>query len=146
MNTNSVYVNHSFACNAEALFDWLTTPELLTQWFGPKGYSVGKVENELVQGGSYSIELNNESISFTIKGKYTQIVKPKELNFTYNYVGLVTPPPPSVVRIILRELSEENTSLSLIQEFESPSHDMEKRTVAWNHMMTFLQKLVIQRS
>lgn len=112
------------------------------QWFGPKGFSVGKVKNELVEGGSYSIELNRDNVSFTIMGEYTRILKPESLNFTYRYSGLTSPPPPSKVRITLREINEKSTSLTLVQEFESPSPDMETRTVAWNYMLTRLESLL----
>jgi len=143
MNTNSVYVKRTFACSADDLFDWFTTPELIVQWFGPKGFSVGKVKNELVEGGSYSIELSKEITSFIIMGEYIQILKPESLNFTYRYSGLASPPPPSIVRILLREVDKENTSLSLVQEFETLSHDMETRTVAWNYMLNRLTELTI---
>ena len=143
MNTNSVYINRTFACSAVDLFDWFTTPELIVQWFGPKGFTVGNVKNDLIEGGSYSIELSKEITSFKIMGEYTQIQRPKSLNFTYRYSGLASPPPSSIVSITLKKIDHETTSLSLVQKFESPSHDLETRTAAWNYMLSCLEGLMI---
>lgn len=143
IDAKSVYVNRTFACKADSLFEWLSRPELIVKWFGPQGLTVGKIENELVVGGSYSIELKrNDNFAFKVMGEYTHILKPKSLNFTYRYAGLSSPPPPSVVRITLQETSAESTSLALVQEFESPSPDMEKRTEVWNYMLALLENIL----
>ena len=57
VDTNKVFVNRTFSCNVDILFDWLTDPSLLVQWFGPEGFEVGEVKSNLMIGGAYSIEL-----------------------------------------------------------------------------------------
>ena len=136
IDKNKVYVSRTFCCQADVLFDWLTDPTLIAQWFGPQGFQVGVVENDLVVDGEYSIELKKEpALSFKVIGKYTKIIKPTSLNFTYGYQGLASPPPPSVVRISLSTVDLETTSLVLVQEFDRPSSDLENRTTAWNFML-----------
>ncbi|MCP4457574.1 MAG: hypothetical protein GY816_06045 [Cytophagales bacterium] len=74
----------------------------MMQWFGPEGFVVGDIARDFVVGGAYRIELKKElATSFTVVGEYTEIDRLRALNSTYSYVGLSTPPPPSVVRISL---------------------------------------------
>lgn len=138
-----VYVNRTFNCTAETLFEWLTQPELIAQWFGPKHLKTGKVSSNLQVGGNYSIELlkpNGDVIG--ISGAYEIIDPPVRLRYTSIYFGLDPAPPDGVVTITLEDLEDGRCALSLVQAFEVVPQDMPTRTQAWEHMFETLGILV----
>ncbi len=133
---NKVYVERTFECDASTLFDWLTKPELIVQWFGPEGFSAGKVVSNPIVGGEYSIELSKGDLSFTVFGRYTELEMSKRVKVTYRYDGLERPP--STVLFDLREKDQQRTALSMVQEFEVEVPDMSTRSKAWNFMFESL--------
>ncbi|MEP1093464.1 MAG: SRPBCC domain-containing protein [Cyclobacteriaceae bacterium] len=140
---NKVYLQHSFKCDQETLFDWLTKPELIGQWFGPEGFSTGNVQCELVEGGAYSIELIKVKVPrFTVQGEYIEIRRPIRLRFSYRYLGLENPPPPSIVRFDLMRTTPDQTELSMVQEFEIETPDFATRSKAWVFMFDKLEGLI----
>ncbi len=140
-NENKVYVQRTFECSPEALFDWLTIPELIVQWFGPEGFTTGEVKSEPIEGGSYSIQLEKKpDMSFTVYGEYLEIKKPELIRFSYHYDGLAGRPP-SIVQFSLTEKEREATELSMIQTFEVSTPDFSTRTAAWNFMLQRLHDL-----
>lgn len=140
---NRVYLTREFNCSIAELFRWIVEPGLISQWFGPKNLNVGKVENNLEVGGRYSIELvRPDRSSFFIRGQYLEIEQPAKLAFDFEYVGMASSPPKSIVRINLDEIHENRTRLALVQQFDTRPSDMETRTQAWVHMLSVLQTLV----
>ena len=140
---NKIYVNRKFNCAQSTLFEWLTNPQLIAQWFGPKQLTIGKVESDVQIGGNYSIELqkpNGQNIY--IEGEYLELNSPENLTYTFVYRGMPTPPPDSTVKIILESISEKETQLNLIQEFVVAPSNMENRTENWNRMFTLLNEKV----
>ena len=142
-SANSVYVQRTFECKPETLFEWLTKPELIAQWFGPEGFSIGKITNTLEEGDSYQIELKKGgNVLFEIYGEYLKIQKPAIIKFTYQYNGLENPPPPSIVQFELSESGSGQTTLSMVQTFEVETPDFASRTKAWNYMLDKLGSLI----
>ncbi len=140
---NKVYVERMFECAPEALFEWLTKPELIAQWFGPEGFSTGRIKNTIEEGGSYQIELRkNGKVVFEIYGEYVEINKPIGIKFTYTYNGLDNPPPPSVVQFRIFEAKSGQAMLSMLQEFEVETPDFATRTKAWKFMFERLFQLI----
>ena len=140
---NSVFVTRKFNCSASELFDWLVQPNLVAKWFGPKHLSVGKVQTDIRVGGKYSIELKrSDGQSFFIEGRYYEINAPSSLTFSLHYEGVESAPPNSTVKIKLVEITQNESLLSLVQEFEYTPADMEGRTKAWEHMLQELDELL----
>lgn len=137
---NKVYVNRTFECDAATLFDWLTKPEFIAQWFGPEGFIVGAVHSDLKIGGAYRIELQKgNEISFTVEGEYLQL-EPNLIRFSYRYIGLDRPR--STISFRLENLGMNQTRLSMIQEFESEVPDFANRSKAWEFMFARLNGLI----
>jgi len=133
--TDSIFLSRTFNCSAQELFNWLITPELIARWFGPKDLSVKDVKTHICVGGSYSIELNKPNGDhFFIQGEYLEIATPHKLVFSFRYEGLGQSPPESVVKMILKQITEHQTSLSLTQKFDTAPLDMEGRTKSWESM------------
>ena len=53
-----------------------------------------------------------------------------------------SPPPKSIVKIRLEELSGTESELSLVQDFEYTPSDIDSREEAWNHMFSELAALL----
>ncbi|MCE7991519.1 MAG: SRPBCC domain-containing protein [Roseivirga sp.] len=143
--TNKVYVKREFNTSSTRLFPWLTEPELIAQWFGPKDFKVSSVQTDLSIGGSYFIELvKTNQAGFSIAGKYLVISSPVELSFSLQYEGLPIPPPDSTVTFKLTTLATNKTQLSMTQEFvtEPVGIDMSKRTQAWEYMLEVLAQKI----
>ena len=131
-----------FNTSKSNLFKWLTQPDFISKWFGPKHLTIKNVENELRTNGNYSIELlKPDGTSFFISGTYVEIIEPDSLKFSFKYIGLQQLPPESTVQISLEEISPTDTKLSLIQKFETVPADLENRTKAWENMF---EKLTIE--
>lgn len=143
MNRNStVYISRTFNASKNTLFKWLTQPDSISKWFGPRHLKIKNVENELRLSGNYSIELlKPDGTSFFISGTYTEIIEPDSLKFSFRYIGLSQVPPESIVHISLEEISPTNTKLFLIQKFETVPSDIENRAKAWENMF---EKLVVE--
>ena len=136
---NKVFVKRNFACSVSDLFNWLVQPELIAKWFGPKHYQVGVVYTDLQVGGRYSIELKkSDRQNFTVEGEYLEVNAPHNLSFTFQYKGLPSRSPKSVVKIQIAEVTPQESSLSLVQDFEWVPSNMEARTEAWEYMLQLL--------
>jgi len=139
---NKIVVSRKFNCPPAELFDWLIRPALIAQWFGPKHLSIGAVKTDIRVGGNYTIELlNSAAKSFFIKGKYIEISKPYRLVFTFHYFGLPSAPPDSFVKIKLETIAQNQSLLTLSQDFKHKPSDMDSRTNAWEHMLQKLETL-----
>jgi len=141
--TNTVYLQREFACEVEELYQWLTQPQLIAQWFGPEQLTVTNVTNSIVKGGAYSIELLKPSgQTFYIEGRYLDLEKPSLIEFSLHYRDASSLPPDSVVTIQLGSTSPGKSSLKLKQVFELEPADMASRTRGWEHMLGVLESLV----
>ncbi len=136
---NKIFINRRFNCSATVLFSWLVQPQLIAKWFGPKNFSIGRVQIDLRVGGKYSIELKkSENQNFFIEGEYIEINDPKNITFSFQYKGLLSAPPKSIIKIMLEEITQDESLLSLIQDFEFTPSDMDQRTKSWEYMLQVL--------
>lgn len=140
---NKIFINRRFKCSKSELFDWLVQPDLITKWFGPKHLSIGTVKMDVRIGGKYSFELKkSHDQNFFIEGKYIEVNTPDALVFTLEYRGLTASPPKSIVKIKFKELSGNESFLSLTQDFELIPSDMSKRAKAWEYMLQTLEEQI----
>lgn len=139
---NTVCVTRLFSTSKKVLFKWLTDPNSIAMWFGPKHLSIQNVKSNFKIGGHYEIKLlKPDSTSFFIGGTYLEIEESTLLKFSFIYSGTGTLIPESVVKITLEEVNPLTTKLTLIQKFESIPSNMENRMRAWEDM---LEKLAIE--
>lgn len=139
---SKVYIDREFSCQASELYKWLTTPQLIARWFGPKGFGIGSTGTDLQVGGDYHIEMiKPEGNRFFVRGQYELIEPPSRLVFSLYYDGTESAPPPSRVMINIEDLSPSSCRLSLIHAFDILPEDIDKRTEAWKYMMGRLAEL-----
>ena len=132
---NKIFVKRTFKCTRAELFEWLTDPARISQWFGPKHLIVGVVSSDSQRDGTYSIEMKrSKGESFFIEGKYLDLKNPDFLSFTFLYRGLINAPPESIVRIELKETETNEVAMTLTQEFITQPTDIQRRTESWEYM------------
>lgn len=105
----------------ERVFDALTRPEAIRQWFGPGDRAVEEVVTEPHVDGTYRIAMGapGESVPVdrrlpsSVKGCYTKVEPHHLLQFTWN--GSWCPGEESMVTIELKDV-EGGTELRLVHE------------------------------
>lgn len=76
-------ITRVFDAPREAVFDALTSPELLRRWFGPppeRGWTVTTCETDLQVGGVWRIDLRSrEGAEIILRGTYREILRPERI-------------------------------------------------------------------
>ena len=79
---NTVYLTREFDQPPEVVFNALTNPDYITQWFGPPNMYTRKAEVNLKKGGRYIFYLERDGgDGFNIEGIYREIVPPPGAGF-----------------------------------------------------------------
>ncbi len=135
-------IKRRFAASRDAIFNALTDPEALAQWFGPEGVTVKVVSLDLRPGGAYSFEFHGSEGSFhALTGTYLEIERPKRLVATWiwgqgNYAGVETR--------VTYELSEVDggTELSLTHENLMDADARDKHHQGWTSTFDCLERFL----
>jgi uncharacterized protein YndB with AHSA1/START domain len=85
------------------VFDVMTDPEQVAEWWGPDGFTCPEVTLELRVGGAYRIAMQPpDGELFHLTGTYIEVEPPSRLAYTFRW----EPPHPddraNVARIVLR--------------------------------------------
>ncbi|MFW8634014.1 SRPBCC family protein [Cribrihabitans pelagius] len=81
---SALQLQRHFPVSAEALFDWVTTPEKLLKWWGPEGMHVPEHDLDLSRTGPwYSIMQNGEGERYHVSGQVTHVTPPQSVGFTW---------------------------------------------------------------
>jgi uncharacterized protein YndB with AHSA1/START domain len=69
------------------VFDALTRPDRVKEWWCPEGYCARNVKIDLRPGGTYSIEMHSENDGdvVVVRGEYREISSPTRLVFTHKF-------------------------------------------------------------
>ena len=82
--TVTLRLTRRYSASAEALFQAFTDPDLLVQWFGPKGMTVPDCEVDLREGGRWrACMASPEGELHAVNGVYREIRRPNRLVFTW---------------------------------------------------------------
>jgi len=144
MSLNIVYLKRELGHPIDLIFNALTDPVSIIQWFGPLNTHTKSAEVDLRLGGQYSFEIVPEQgANFYIEGEYLIIEPLYKLQFTLNYRGLPkNTVGESIVTLTLATINQ-GTTISLKQELKVVPTNMEHRTKSWEAMMDRLSELTI---
>jgi uncharacterized protein YndB with AHSA1/START domain len=74
------------AATRPAVFQAHADPELLAQWWGPKGFTAPIVDVDLRAGGSYRIAMQPpDGEPFYLGGEFREVDPPTRLVYTFRY-------------------------------------------------------------
>jgi uncharacterized protein YndB with AHSA1/START domain len=120
-------------------------PDLLAQWWGPKGFSAPSIELDLRVGGDYRIAMQPpDGDRFFLSGEFREVDPGARLSYTFRW----DPPDPddreTLVAFSLRDLGE-STALTVDQ---GPFVNEARRALheqGWTESLDRLQELITSR-
>ena len=120
------------------VFDAMTDPEQVTQWWGPKGFTCPEVTLDVRVGGSYRIAMQPpEGELFHLAGEYLDVQPPSRLAYTFRW----EPPDPddreTVARLALRACNGA-TEVALTQGPFATDARRELHEAGWTDTFTRL--------
>lgn len=89
------------------VFDALTTPESIAQWWRPDAGPVLEVETNLRVGGSFRVRFRKlDGSEHETQGEYLEIDRPRRLVMSWRWLGGQEDPGESRVEIVLRSVGD----------------------------------------
>jgi uncharacterized protein YndB with AHSA1/START domain len=89
------------------VFDAITTPEGIAQWWGPDAGPVLIAESDVRVGGRYRVRFRLlDGTEHESSGSYLELVKPERVVMSWRWTGGVEDPGESRVEITLRAIPE----------------------------------------
>jgi uncharacterized protein YndB with AHSA1/START domain len=100
----TVKLSSSVQAAPERVFDAMTDPNQVAEWWGPEGFTCPEVTLDVRVGGAYRIAMQPpEGELFHLVGEYVEVRRPSRLAYTFRW----EPPDPddreTVARLALRE-------------------------------------------
>lgn len=127
------------------VFRMHSEPELLAQWWGPKGFSAPSVELDLRVGGSYRIAMQPpEGDAFFLSGEFREVDPATRLVYTFRWEDPDPDDGETVVALSLRDLGR-STGLTVDQ---GPFATEERRALheqGWTDTLDRLEELIATR-
>ena len=87
MSEHTLTITKHLPAAPEVVFDAWTTPEDMTNWFGPSMVPVSVPKLELRVGGEYRVDMHGEGKDYIHTGKYLEIDRPNKLVFSWFLQG-----------------------------------------------------------
>lgn len=107
-----VVLTRVFQAPRSKIFDAWTKPELLTRWFGPRGWSLVVCEVDLKVGGEWRFVVRGpDGTDMGMRGVYREIVPPERLVSTETFDDY---PGESLVTTVLVEHDGKTTLTSTV--------------------------------
>jgi uncharacterized protein YndB with AHSA1/START domain len=122
-----------------------TEPDLLAQWWGPKGFSAPSVELDARVGGSYRIVMQPPAGErFVLTGHFRDVDHPARLSYTFRW----EPPDPddreTLVVVLLRDV-DGSTALTIDQSGFATEARRELHEQGWTESLDRLEALITSR-
>jgi glutathione S-transferase len=134
----------------QKVFDAFVKPELLRQWFGPRGFTVTDAVLDPTVGGRYRVTMRPRSgESHTVGGEYREIKAPERLVFTWKWEGeAMGAMGETLVTVTFVERRGEHgveTKLSLLHSGFPAPEARDAHTSGWNSSLNDLVDRVDSR-
>ena len=108
----------TFDAPRELVFRAYTDPELIPQWWGPRGYKTVVEKLELEPGGAWRyVQYDPTGSQFAFHGVFHEVTPPKRLVYTFEYEGI--PPGHVMVETVTFEDLGGKTRITATDVFQS---------------------------
>ena len=129
----------------ELVFRMHAEPDLLAQWWGPKGFTTPSIELDLRVGGRYRITMQPpEGDRFVLSGEFREVDSGTRLVYTFRW----EPPDPddreTVVVFSLREHAD-STELTVDQQPFATDARRALHEQGWTESLDRLEELIRNR-
>jgi len=138
-NDHEIKISRLIAVDRETLFDAWLEVEGIKRWMCPdEGVTVPDPKLEAKVGGKFdfTMKVGNELIPHF--GEYFIIDRPNQLQFTWNSVN--THNLDTMVYITFKEISSDETEITLVHKYLPDSDSAGDHTWGWNGIMDSLKK------
>jgi uncharacterized protein YndB with AHSA1/START domain len=154
MKENELLITRTFDAPRELVWRAWTDPALITQWWGPGGYSVPFCTLDFRVGGLFHLHMcGPDGMTYPCRGTYQEIVEPERIVYSGEGEeghpcggGL---PPRSVVTITFTDQGRK-TLLTLHTLFESAlrldAANQNGYSMSWGMCLERLGEYILQRS
>lgn len=121
------------------VYAFWTQPELMQRWFAPGEMTVPAADAEAVEGGIYSITMQNSQDEglHKVSGQYRKVEANKRLIFTWQWLDS---PNISLVEVNFTALSETRTKIQIVHKEFVEEDARDKHQEGWNGCITNLEK------
>jgi uncharacterized protein YndB with AHSA1/START domain len=126
----------------EHVYEMLTEPAELTNWWGPHGFTIPEVQLDLRVGGKYRFTMRPPAgEAFHLSGDFLEILVPERLSYTFRWEEPTPDDRETVVRLTLRSLGEA-TQVSLSQGEFATEERLELHRSGWTDSFEKLQAVL----
>ena len=126
----------------DAVFAAFTEPEQLSKWWGPKGFTIPRLDFEPRVGASYRIEMQPpEGDAFHLTGEFREVERPERLAFTFVWEPADADDIETVAELSFRDL-DESTEVSLSQGPFKTDERLELHRDGWGDSFDRLERLL----
>jgi uncharacterized protein YndB with AHSA1/START domain len=116
-----VIITRIFDAPREKIWEAWTTPELLKQWLGPRGYEMRIEKYEAKEGGSYRyIHVDKDGNEYGFHGVFHGFHAPHKAIQTFEFEGLPEPGHVSLDTLVLEDIGGGKTKSTTISVFQTP--------------------------
>ena len=85
-NDTTVRLEREFNAPRDLVFEAMSKPEYITQWWGPRGSTLTKCELDFRVGGTWNfVERGSDGTEHPFKGVYKEIAPPERVTWTFIY-------------------------------------------------------------
>jgi uncharacterized protein YndB with AHSA1/START domain len=119
-----------------------TDPELLAQWWGPKGFSAPSIELDLRVGGRYRIAMQPpDGELFYLVGELLEVDAPTRLAYTFRWEPPNSDDRETVVTFALTD-RDESTEVTVHQGVFATEERLALHNQGWTESLDRLQELI----
>lgn len=114
-DTTIIQCKRAFRQPVQKVFSYFLDPAMVKQWFGPKEFSIGRVNLEPKVGGHLEIEMiTPKKDVLWVKGSYTEILANKKIAYTFIYEPDGPNLGETLVTIHFKVIKSDETEVQLI--------------------------------
>lgn len=130
------------AASRERIFRALTTPEELTAWWGPEGFTTPEIDLDLRLGRGYRFTMQPPAgNAFHLAGEFLEIDAPSRLVYSFRWEEPDPDDRTTTVTLSLRDLGEA-TEVSLTQGEFATDARLELHRNGWTDSFDKLRRFV----
>ncbi|MBA3705089.1 MAG: SRPBCC family protein [Bacteroidetes bacterium] len=117
---SEIHITREFDAPRELVFKAYTNPEFLTQWLGPKGYTMTIEKFDSRSNGMYRyIHKDKDGKEFVFHGVMHEILQPERIIQTFEFEGLPEKGHVSLETARFEALSNDRTRVSSQSVFQT---------------------------
>jgi len=128
----------------EKVFKAWIDPQELKEWHHPEGYTTPAAAVDSTIGGKYSITMQGPDHGTDVAmGTYKEIEPPYKLVFSWGWLG-DTESPETLVTVLLKELTPNQTELTLLHEHFATEASLQGHKSGWDGALSNLSSLLVK--